>query len=121
MEPDNVDAYANDSGFPLRAADQLDFNRRIAELAHDHGLAVGLKNDVEQADELAPVMDFAVNEECVKYRECSTLAVFIAAGKPVFHAEYDLPATAFCPVAKPLGFSSIGKQFALDANRVTCP
>ncbi|MBB5872882.1 hypothetical protein F4553_006316 [Allocatelliglobosispora scoriae] len=121
VEPDNVDAYANDSGFPLSAADQLAFNRRIAKLAHDTGLAVGLKNDVEQAAELAPVMDFAVNEECVKYRECSELAVFIAAGKPVFHAEYELPASTFCPVAKPLGFSSIGKEFALGAHRVSCP
>ena len=34
VEPDNVDGYANDSGFPLTAADQLTFNRRVADLAH---------------------------------------------------------------------------------------
>lgn len=121
VEPDNVDAYANDSGFPLNAADQLEFNRRVAKLARDLGLAVGLKNDVEQAADLVGVMDFAVNEECAKYRECSALSVFIAAGKPVFHVEYELPPTAFCPVTKPLGFSSIGKPPALGAQRTTCP
>jgi hypothetical protein len=33
VEPDNVDAYANDSGFPLTAGDQLRFNRFLAEEA----------------------------------------------------------------------------------------
>jgi hypothetical protein len=121
VEPDNVDGYANDSGFPLTAADQLTFNRRLAELAHEHGLAVALKNDVEQAGELVAVMDFAVNEECAKYRECEALKVFTEAGKPVFHVEYDLPTTAFCPVTQPLGFSSLRKRLDLDAWRETCP
>ncbi|GAB4052422.1 endo alpha-1,4 polygalactosaminidase [Catellatospora paridis] len=121
VEPDNVDAYANDSGFPLRAADQLEFNGRVAKLARGLGLAVGLKNDVEQAADLVGVMDFAVNEECAKYRECSALGVFIAAGKPVFHVEYELPPAAFCPVTKPLGFSSIGKPLELGAQRTACP
>ena len=56
VEPDNVDGYANDTGFPLTAADQLTFNRRVAELAHRHGLAVGLKNDVEQVGELVSAL-----------------------------------------------------------------
>ena len=30
VEPDNVDAYTNDSGFPLTANDQLQFNRWLA-------------------------------------------------------------------------------------------
>jgi hypothetical protein len=47
-DPDNVDAYANDSGFPLTAAHQLQFNRLVADAAHRRGLAVGLKNDVGQ-------------------------------------------------------------------------
>jgi hypothetical protein len=121
VEPDNVDAYANDSGFPLTADDQLLFNRRVADLAHSAGLAVGLKNDVEQAAALVGVMDFAVNEECARYRECDALAVFTRAGKPVFHAEYDLPAGSFCAQTRPLGFSSIHKRLNLDAYRVPCP
>ncbi|MBL4637112.1 MAG: endo alpha-1,4 polygalactosaminidase [Kofleriaceae bacterium] len=44
VEPDNMDGYQNDSGFPLRDEDQLAFNRAIANLAHTRGLAVGLKN-----------------------------------------------------------------------------
>jgi hypothetical protein len=121
VEPDNIDGYANDSGFPLTASDQLTFNRRVAALAHQTGLAVGLKNDVEQAADLVAVMDFAVNEECARYRECDRLSVFIRAGKPVFHVEYDLPVTAFCPVTQPLRFASLHKRLDLDAWRQTCP
>ncbi|WP_239124020.1 endo alpha-1,4 polygalactosaminidase [Rhizocola hellebori] len=121
VEPDNVDGYANDSGFPLTGSDQLAFNRRVAELAHEHGLAAGLKNDVEQAADLVAAMDFAVNEECARYRECDQLRVFVQAGKPVFHVEYDLPVTAFCPVTRPLRFASLHKHLDLDAWRQTCP
>jgi hypothetical protein len=120
VEPDNVDGYANDSGFPLSAADQLAYNRRIADLAHGLGLAVGLKNDVEQVAALVPAFDFAVNEECAAYAECSTLKPFIAAGKPVFHAEYDLNTTAFCPATTKLGFSSMRKRLSLNAWRQPC-
>ncbi|HLL68257.1 MAG TPA: endo alpha-1,4 polygalactosaminidase [Micromonosporaceae bacterium] len=120
VEPDNVDAYANDSGFPLTAADQLTYNRRLADLAHSLGLAVGLKNNVEQAAELAPVFDFAVNEECASYDECDALRVFPESGKPVFHTEYDVPTVTFCAAARARGFSSIRKRLDLDAWRETC-
>jgi hypothetical protein len=120
VEPDNVDGYDNDTGFPLTAADQLTFNRRVADLAHRTGLAVGLKNDVEQASALVAAEDYAVDEECARYRECDALRGFISAGKPVFHAEYDLAVTSFCPVTRPLGFSSIRKHLDLGAWRQTC-
>jgi len=41
VEPDNVDGYANDSGFSLTPDDQLDFNRFLAAVAHARGLSVG--------------------------------------------------------------------------------
>ncbi|MFF5234147.1 endo alpha-1,4 polygalactosaminidase [Dactylosporangium sp. NPDC000521] len=120
VEPDNVDGYANNSGFPLTADDQLRFNRRVADLAHRLGLAVGLKNDVEQAAALAPAFDFAVNEECAHYDECDALKVFIAAGKPVFHVEYDVDTAKFCPKTTALRFSSMKKKQDLDAWRRAC-
>lgn len=88
VEPDNVDGYANNSGFPLTAADQLAFNRFIANAAHERTLAVGLKNDLDQITELVAYFDFAVNEQCHEYNECDVLEPFIDAGKPVFSAEY---------------------------------
>ena len=88
VEPDNVDAFVQHSGFELDAATQLDFNRFLAAEAHNRGLAAGLKNDVDQIPELVTVFDFAVNEQCFEYAECEPYADFVAAGKPVFNAEY---------------------------------
>jgi hypothetical protein len=120
VEPDNVDGYTNDTGFPLTAGDQLTFNRRIASLAHGLGLAVGLKNDLDQVATLAPRFDFAVNESCAEYDECDMLRPFVKAAKPVFHAEYGVSTAAFCPESRSLGLSSIRKRLALNAWRQTC-
>ena len=120
VEADNVDGYANDPGFALTAGDQLRYNRRVAQLAHSLGLAIGLKNDLDQVAALEPYFDFAVNEECFRYRECGKLKPFTRAGKPVFHAEYDVPAKRFCAQARALRFAAMHKRMDLDAWRVHC-
>ena len=129
VEPDNVDAYANDSGFALTGADQLSYNRFLAAEAHARGLAVGLKNDLDQVAELVDLFDFAVNEQCAEYEECELLAPFIAQDKPVFQAEYDAlyveDAAAFadmCRASKKLGFSTLLLPLDLDGSfRKPCP
>lgn len=88
VEPDNVDAYTNNPGFPLTASTQLDYNRFLATEAHARGLKIGLKNDVDQLKALEPSFDFAVNEQCNQYSECGGYSVFTGKGKPVFNAEY---------------------------------
>ena len=120
VEPDNVDGYSNDSGFPLSGADQRTYNRMLAGLAHARGLSVGLKNDVEQAKALQPFFDFAVNEQCRQYSECGRLRPFLRAGKAVFNAEYDLTRSQFCPHARKLGMSSIRKKLNLGVWRRAC-
>ncbi len=121
IEADNVDGYANDTGFPLTAEDQLSFNRMVATLAHADGLAIGLKNDLDQIPQLVSTFDFAVNEQCAEYDECDALKPFIAAAKAVFHAEYTLPLSEFCAQTTALGLSSIRKNTTLDAARWPCP
>lgn len=120
VEPDLMDHYQNDTGFPITARHQLAFNRYVARLAHERGLSVALKNDVEQAAELVHDFDFAVNEECAAYRECAALRPFIAAGKAVLHAEYDVAPADYCPLSRRLRLSSIHKDPSLDAARRTC-
>ncbi len=120
VEPDNVDGYANDTGFPLTAAEQLVFNRMVAALAHQRGLALALKNDPDQVPQLVGDFDFAVVEQCAEYQECDQFEPFVAAGKAVFEAEYNLPRSAFCPEARQLGFSAMLKHLALDAWRESC-
>ncbi|MET9883867.1 endo alpha-1,4 polygalactosaminidase [Streptomyces sp. NPDC006430] len=121
IEPDNMDGYANTTGFPLTADDQLAYNRLIAKLAHDRGLAVGLKNDLDQIAQLLGDFDFAVNEQCAQYDECESLTPFIAAGKAVFHVEYETPIGQWCARSQELKFSSLQKKYELDAWRQVCP
>ncbi|MBE3562248.1 MAG: endo alpha-1,4 polygalactosaminidase [Hydrogenibacillus schlegelii] len=65
LAPDNLDGYQNDTGFPLAAGDQRRFNRWIAKEVRRRGLAVGLKNDLEQAEALAPDFDWILVESCI--------------------------------------------------------
>lgn len=88
VDPDNVNGYTNSTGFKLTANDQLLFNKNIAQAAHVRGLAVGLKNDLEQVDALVSYFDFSLNEQCHEYNECSALNQFITAQKPVLNIEY---------------------------------
>ncbi|MBX9393120.1 endo alpha-1,4 polygalactosaminidase [Streptomyces sp. TRM72054] len=120
VEPDNMDGYRNRTGFPLTAADQLRYNRLIAGLAHERGMAVGLKNDLDQIPELVGDFDFAVNEQCAQYGECAALTPFIEAGKAVFHAEYELPTHRFCAESRRLKLSSLLKKYELGVWRRTC-
>ncbi|QIJ60816.1 endo alpha-1,4 polygalactosaminidase [Streptomyces sp. JB150] len=120
VEPDLVEGYGNDTGFPLTARDQLRYNRMIADIAHERGLAVGLKNDLPQIPQLLDDFDFAVNEECAQYDECALLEPFIAAGKAVFHVEYAELTARFCPVARKLRLSSMLKRPELDRWRRPC-
>jgi hypothetical protein len=115
VEPDNVEGYANRSGFWLTAAQQLRYNRWFAHAAHRAGLSVALKNDLGQARTLLPSFDFAIVEECFQYRECREAVPFVESGKAVLEAEYELRRSAFCARADDLGFSAMRKRLSLRA------
>jgi hypothetical protein len=128
VEPDNVDGYANASGFDLSAADQLAYNRWLAVEAHNRELAIGLKNDLDQIVDLVDDFDFAVNEQCFQYDECDLVAPFIDQGKAVLQAEYRQiyvdDATAresLCQDARTRQFSTLILPLDLDdAFRYSC-
>jgi hypothetical protein len=122
VELDNVDGYANTSGFPLTADDQLAFDSGRAAHAHARGLSVGLKNDLDQIPSLLADFDWALDEQCFQYSECDALAPFISAHKAVFEVEYGAPAlaTTICPQANANDFDTLIKNLALDAQRTAC-
>jgi hypothetical protein len=126
VEPDNVDAYQNASGFDLTAEDQLAYDRFLAREAHARGLSVGLKNTVGLARALEPAFDWALDEECLAYRECGALAPFVAAGKAVFHVEYtrgaptDEALRSICAATAIRGFSTLVKTRELGPERASC-
>ncbi|KAI0509517.1 glycoside hydrolase superfamily [Xylaria bambusicola] len=130
VDPDNIDGYANDSGFDYTEADTVDYVRFLADAAHDAGLAYGLKNAGAIVEQVVDVAEWAINEECAEYEECADWAPFIDAGKPVFHVEYveDDDATSVsaakkkkaCAADGQKGFSSIIKHYTLDNWIVYC-
>ena len=93
----------------------------LSGLARGLGLSIGLKNDLDQVEDLLGDFDFSVDEQCAEFGECERLAPFVKAGKAVFHVEYNLEPTQFCAETTALGFSSMRKNRALDAPRWPCP
>jgi len=118
VDPDNLDGWQAASGFALIRADAVAYEAALVEAAHRRGLSAGLKNALGLLPELGGVIDFAVNEQCVEYRECDRYAGVLAAGKPVFHIEY-ADATAACAGA-PAGLSTVVKRLSLDSWSQRC-
>jgi hypothetical protein len=120
VDPDNVDGYINNTGFPLTTEDQIAYDIFLANAAHQNGLGIGLKNNLEQIPMLVSYFDWAINEECFTYNECNLLLPFIQAGKAVFVIEYQTSPEVFCPQANQMGFNALYKNLNLDAYRLAC-
>ncbi len=122
IEPDNIEAASNRSGFPITAAQQLTFNDWVAEDAHSLGMAILQKNDGEQAAQLEPYFDGVLTEQCNQYHECGDFEPYLKAGKPVINAEYKLKTSRFCAADTAAGL--VGARFnkALNGRRFEpCP
>jgi len=129
VEPDNIDGYANNSGFALSETDQLAYNTFLSVEAHQRALSIGLKNDLEQVTSLEPYFDFAINEQCHQYNECDRLTPFIQNNKPVFNAEYNKAYVdntnnkrdLMCAESLSLKFQTLILPLNLDDSfRITC-
>ncbi len=124
VEPDNIEIYDNDSGFPITYQDQLRYALWLSEEAHRRGLAIGLKNAADMVQDSLPHFDFAIAEDCYVQGWCDQLIPFIQAGKAVFASEYTDTGVDFkaaCEWGRAHGFSFIQKNRILTAFRVTCP
>ena len=130
VEPDNIEAYQQDTGFPLTYEDQLRYNIWLAQEAHRRGLSIGLKNDPDQVADLLPHFDWALTEDCFEQGWCEKMRPFIDANKAVsarhravFAAEYTetgMTLDKFCPQAKATRFSAILKHLDLGVYREAC-
>jgi len=92
IEADNIDCYQNDcvsgAGSSTKKKAQIDYSKWQSKLAHKLGMAIGMKNALDLIPTLEKYYDFAMNEQCVQYGECSHLKKFKDANKAVFGAEY---------------------------------
>jgi hypothetical protein len=116
VEFDNMDGYTNKTGFPLTAAQQAYYDAFLANGAHQRGMSAVMKNDLDQVTTLLPYFDVALNEQCNEYSECSPLSEFVAAGKPVFNAEY-ASSTGFCAADNAANFNGLNLALELDDSK----
>jgi hypothetical protein len=124
VDPDNVDGYQANTGFPLTRSDSIRYLRFLAREAHRRGLAIGLKNAGEISRFVLNDMDFAVTEDCYAQGWCRRSRNFIAVNKPVFAIEYtdnNIRFGGFCRQSAKYGLSPIYKRRDLGVWEKRCP
>lgn len=124
VEPDNIEIYTNDTGFPLTYNDQLAYAHFLADEAHARGLAIGLKNAPDMVADSLSFFDFAITEDAFYYQWIGKMQPFIETGKPIFAAEYtdmQVDFHAACTWGREHNVRFILKNRILTAFRVTCP
>lgn len=124
VEPDNIEIYDNNTGFPITYQDQLTYAKWLVDEAHARGLAIGLKNAADMVADSLPFFDFAITEDAYYYHWIEDMLPFVKAGKPVFAAEYtdmDVDFPAACEWGKLNQVSFIQKNRILTAFRNACP
>jgi hypothetical protein len=123
IEPDIDDSYTENTGFGLTMADDVAFNRTLANYAHGLGLSYGLKNgdDPSYAAQMLPIVDFALDEQCFQYSTCGAFfPSFRNAEKAVFEVEYNIGTSSFCPQAVSDGFNAVRQNVNLNGGRQPC-
>jgi len=117
VEPDNIDGFANATGFRISAGQQLRYDEWIAGEVHRLGMAVFEKNDPGQAAKLEPYYDGVLDEQCNQYAECGAFEPYLRAGKPVLDAEYRGSLyPGFCSADRRLGIAGALFGLALDGR-----
>ncbi len=134
IEFDNVDGWstANNVGLNITPEDEVAFIVYLSWAAHERGMSMALKSNVEQVPQVLNYVDFAVVEECFANQECTRndpnsdgkygYDLFINDGKPVFEVEYNPYSVSnnVCSRSNALKFSTLYKNVDLDAYRVSC-
>lgn len=136
IEPDEITNWSNNPGFPITYQDQIVYNRAVADWAHQAGLSIGLKGDLEQAHDLVNNFDWTLNEECFEFSECTTitneggpgadgkdypgLQLFVQQNKAVWVAEYKNYTAAqwasICATSQQQHFNTSLFKLGLPAN-----
>ena len=122
VELSSVSSAGENTGFPLTAADVLDYARFLASESRRLGLSPGIAGSGDRAATLEPEFDWAFTQGCLAAARCGAMAPFINAQKVVFAVEFgteaDLP--SICPLAQAAGVNALIKSRSLDAFRAPC-
>jgi len=123
IEPDNMDVYTNNSGFPLTEQDGVDYANWLAGQAHSRGLNIGQKNAPEITAKIQANFDWMLTEDCYDQGWCADVKAYVDNNKPVFMSEYTdtgVDFNAACTWGTPKKYSPILKGRDLDAPVTFC-
>lgn len=120
IEWDCVDGYEQPTGFPLTQADQFAYNKLLARICHERGMACFLKNCVTDVHQYEPYFEGIVIEQMYKYSEQVEYMAFSDANKPSLVCEYDATVctTANQNDVNTRGYSLIYHKLALDTKYI---
>ena len=114
IEWDNVDGYQNNPGFPMTSTHQAAYNKMLAQITHERGMACFLKNATDLVNTLEPFFDGAIVEEAYRYNEADSYIAFPNANKPALLCEYQDLILSKQNDANSKGFSVIRHRLNLD-------
>jgi endo-alpha-1,4-polygalactosaminidase (GH114 family) len=126
IEPDNLDSYDNETGFPITIDDTKRYCDYLIQLAHANGLSIGQKNVPDLSNEYASKFDWILTEDAFEQGWQDQVKEYIVLNKPVFAVEYTDNTSqqtfdnSICPKAKALGYYAILKHRDLDKWTYTC-
>ena len=120
VEFDNVDAFANDSGFELTTDDQLAYLMALSAAARDRDLSPGSEIALALGPEVVDDFDRALIEQCFQYDECDQAAPFVDRDKAVFVVEYEVDPADVCDRVTD-GLSVVFKDLDLGSELMMCP
>jgi len=94
LDIDNIDGYQvkdvkNNWTNPLTKDDAIALTKWLGKTAQELGISIGLKNGLDIVDEVGQYYQYAINEDCVRKKECHYYKNFLKTGKPVFSISYN--------------------------------
>ncbi|MFK8081487.1 MAG: endo alpha-1,4 polygalactosaminidase [Granulosicoccus sp.] len=89
IDPDNVNGFENNTGFPISRADSIRYIKWLAAESHRNGMAFSLKNSETLVMELLGDIDMMQSESCFRWGNCVNASRLSAVDKPVFAVEYE--------------------------------
>jgi hypothetical protein len=113
------------TGFTITQADEESYLTTLANYMHGLGLAWIAKNldDTGNAtfvNDMAPLAQGIITEQCNQYSTCSLLQPFMTAGKWIGNAEYNLSLAQFCPYDNANNINGILFNTSLSGGRQPC-
>lgn len=123
IEADNIDLNWADTGFDLSDDDVVAYVAALAQMAHGMGLTMAQKNAPDLTDRLAPLLDFAITEDCLADGWCGAMAPYAETYRPILAIEYSIPKRkrpGACNDARTFGLSVVFKTRDLGPYRSDC-